>query len=80
MKTILFFERDVDFPLLKRQKEALVGIAYQLRDDIASLGSEEQAEEADDGTVELLDGLINFLDAVQDKAAQRLGEEAVYGP
>lgn len=53
-----FVPNDVNWGLLRQQKERLIALA----------------EEDDD-----LTGIVNLLDAIQDQAAERLGEQAVFG-
>jgi hypothetical protein len=59
---------DIDFALLRRQKESLVTLADRLK---------RRSEEKE--ALEALDGIINLLDSIQDQAARQEGEVHVFG-
>jgi hypothetical protein len=58
---------DIDFALLRQQKEALVSI-IDMADD-----------ELDGAIVEGCEGLLSLLDAIQDHAADVLDPDLVFG-
>jgi hypothetical protein len=60
---------NVDWPLLRKQKETLVWMTLPPRR--ASITDEE---------AEALTGVVNLLDSFMDEAALALGELAVFGP
>jgi len=65
---------NIDWNLLAKQKKLVLDF----------LNSESPTDFADvwnnsDGQ-DLMDGLLNVLDSLQDQAAEELGEEAVFGP
>lgn len=55
-----------DWDQLRKQKQELVHLA--LAGDVGETCS-----------VEALDGVVNFLDSIQDQAAETLGDKAVFG-
>jgi hypothetical protein len=57
---------NVDWALLKTQKQALAEVANH--------------KKTSKKTREAFDGLLNFLDDLQDQAANQLGQSAVFGP
>ena len=63
--TILEVYDNVDWPLLRQQKETLVMIAEL-----------DCLSDAQKGHVE---GVVNFLDTIQDRAAKRLSESLIFG-
>ena len=65
MSESIEIDLSVDWPLLRKQKAALLRKTFDmLRDDPDAV---------------LLEGLIELLDHIQDEAAAYLGEEAVFG-
>ena len=58
--------RNMDWKLLRKQKRSLV--------DVTSNGSSMTSKQK-----ELLEGLINLIDAIQDEATEYLSEEIVFG-
>lgn len=73
---LLTIEKDViDWDSLRLQKAALFAIAFQM-------GAAIQRGDADDGmtnTYNRLEGLLGFIDYIQDRAARTLGEKRIFG-
>ena len=61
---------ETDWSLLRDQKETLLGILRKFHKKENLLPQNER---------EALDGIVNFLDSVQDAAAEEIGEETVFG-
>ena len=65
MKQIMINIGNVDFQLLQEQKLWLLHVMDLLAED--------------NKPIEAGDGLVNFLDYIQDQAAEQIGEDAVFG-
>ena len=67
MSRLLIDLSQLDWQLLKKQKQALVDVIHQ------------QSKVYPPAVTNHLTGLIHLLDHIQDEAAKVLGEEAVFG-
>lgn len=68
IKTISVNLTKTNWALLRKQKAALIRAV-----------EDKDVNEEDQKDRELLDGLVNFLDHIQDSAAEVLGEQKIFG-
>lgn len=75
----------VNHPLLRRQKRALIDtigkMNSQVKEEATRMGKDEAYIERHplSKKKELLEGLLNLLDDLQDQAAEQIGEDKVFG-
>jgi hypothetical protein len=69
MKTVNVDLTKTDWALLRKQKQNLLDLDF-----VRANGKKPRVKETD-----LLDGLLNFIDCIQDEAAEQIGEETVFG-
>lgn len=74
---LLIIDRDrVDWELLRQQKATLFAISFQLG---VKIQQDQTPSSHDIQTYARLEGLLGFLDYIQDQAALTLGERTIFG-
>jgi len=65
MKSIMIEVGGTDWKLLREQKLKLISMRLSIRPP--------------NDTVDVLDGIVNLIDNIQDQAAEQIGENKVFG-
>lgn len=69
---------DTDWDLLREQKERLQEIVLFLQGQLKKNKNNITKKELGESHFEAIDGLLNFIDVIQDAAANDIGEDKVF--
>ena len=72
--------KDIDWELLKKQKEYLIRELDHLSEENKNNSSNMALLVRNANRIENLEGMLAFVDSVQDAAAEVIGEDKVFGP